>query len=116
MDEQIESRPDVRFGYQPIIQTKRFDIFHTHITRNPLLGAGRDVYTAWYRNDDVPRPVCVVTLFASYVEWIEVTQILRREGIATEVLEGLELKYGLLNYESASEEGEAFCESYGRDH
>lgn len=39
--------------YKPTYQTERFDIFRTTIVRNPRLGAERDVYQAWFRDDDV---------------------------------------------------------------
>lgn len=46
----------------PDFSTDRFDVFHKHCTRNAALGTGRDVYLAFHRNADIPRPVCVVTL------------------------------------------------------
>lgn len=94
-----------------VFQTRRFDVFHIYIEREPTIGAGRDVYTAWYRNEDVPRSVCEVTLFGNYVEWIHVCETMRRMGIATEVLNGLEKYVGSLTMEGVTESGESFCRS-----
>lgn len=66
--------------YKPTFQTPRFDIFHATIVRNPRLGFEREVYQAWFRDDDVCHPVCVVTIFKAtmYVEMIEVNPLYRR--------------------------------------
>jgi len=97
--------------YDPTIQTARFDVFHVHITRSPDLGCGRDVYMAWFREHDVPRSVCEVTLFGNYAEWIHVCKEWRRQGIATEVLRGIETLVGPVKLHGVTESGEAFVES-----
>jgi len=97
--------------YNPTIQTERFDVFHVHITRNPALGCGRDVYMAWFRDTDVPCSACEVTLFGNYVEWIHVCEEWRRQGIATEILRGIEALYGPLTLDGVTESGEALVES-----
>lgn len=98
--------------YKPDIQTERFDVFLHRVVRNPALGSARDVFTAWFREKDVPRPVCVVTLFGNFVEWVHVSERFRRQGIASEVLEGIEKEYGVLHMEGATDAGEAFVEAY----
>lgn len=107
--------------YKPLLQTKRFDIFHHQVVRNPKMGLPKDVYEAWYRDEDVPRSVCEVTVWAStnphlgnYVEWLHVCEWYRRQGIATEVLEALEKHLGQLSFDGATDAGEAFCEAYDR--
>ena len=91
---------------KPVFQTRRFDIFCAHCERNPELGQPRDVYLAFSRDDDVPRPQYTVTIWPtcpcfddddnhvkgvqSYIEWCEVAEDFRRAGIATEVLLGLQ--------------------------
>ena len=95
--------------YKPVLQTDRFDIFHVHVTRNPNLGCGRDVYMAWARNEDIPRSLCEVTLLGNHVEWIHVCEGWRRQGIAREVIAGLECLVGELELEGTTEAGEAFC-------
>lgn len=102
--------------YRPDVQTKRFDVFLQRVVRNPALGVGRDVFTAWFRDEDVPRPVCVVTLFCNYVEWIQVCEHYRRRGIATEVLEGIEAIYGVMSMDGVTDAGEAFVEAYCKSH
>ena len=104
-------------NYKPFIKTKRFDIFHQHIVRNPKLGLPRDVYIAWFHSDDVPRPICVVTIWKecpylrNYVEWIEVTEDWRREGVATEVLRALRCKLGKLSMDGGTKAGDAFVDA-----
>jgi hypothetical protein len=92
----------------PDFSTERFDVFHKHCTRNPELGVGRDVYLAFHRKADVPRPVCVITLCGNYVEWCETGSEDRRQGIAREVMAGLEKHCGDLSVEAVTESGEAF--------
>ena len=77
---------ELELGYDPVFQTPRFDVFLTMVVRNPGLGFGRDVYMAWFRDEDVPRSVCEVTLFGNFVEWLHVCEQHRRQGIATEVM------------------------------
>ena len=110
--------------YKPFLKTARFDIFHHRVVRNPVLGVPRDMYTAWFHSEDVPKPACVVTIytyelveptatskFSRFVEWVEVTSDRRREGIATEVLRALRDKLGQLSLSGATDEGEAFVEA-----
>jgi hypothetical protein len=93
-----------------VVVTDRFTISHVHCDRNDEYGfAGRDVYLAFHRHDDVPRPLCIVTLCGNWVEWIEVPEGYRRLGIAREVLNGIEQIIGCLELSPVTEEGEAFC-------
>jgi GNAT superfamily N-acetyltransferase len=103
---------ELELGYDPAFQTPRFDVFLVTIVRNPELGFCRDVYTAWFRDEDVPRSVCEVTLFGNYVEWLHVCEQHRRSGIATEVLQALEQHLGVLSFEGATEAGDKFVEAY----
>jgi GNAT superfamily N-acetyltransferase len=102
-------------GKMMFLQTKRFDVFRHRVERNPELGLPRDLYTAWSRLDDIPRPLCEVTIFHSdmgnYVEWVHVCQQHRRQGIATEVLEALREKIGDIIVEGTTDEGDGLCES-----
>jgi hypothetical protein len=105
---------NAKADYKPVIKTKRFDIFHQRIVRNPKLGLPRDVYSAWFHSDDVPRPICVVTIWKecpylrNYVEWVEVTEDWRLEGVATEVLRALRCKLGKLSMDGGTKAGDAF--------
>ena len=107
---------ELELGYDPVFQTPRFDVFLTMVVRNPGLGFGRDVYMAWFRDEDVPRSVCEVTLFGNFVEWLHVCEQHRRQGIATEVLQALEQHLGVLSFEGATEFGEKFVEAYNAKH
>lgn len=101
--------------YAPFCKTARFDIFHHRVVRNPDLGVPRDMYTAWHHSDDMPRPMCVVTVYPDYnnwVEWIEVADDYRREGIATEVCEALSKNLGGLNMSGATAVGEEFVAAW----
>jgi hypothetical protein len=84
---------DLSEAIQPVFQTQRLDVFCVTCVRNPALGVPRQVYLAFHRHQDIPRPVCVCTVWPKclidglpYVEWIEVTSNDRRTGIASEVL------------------------------
>lgn len=102
--------------YQPFIKTKRFDIFHHRVVRNPDLGHPKEMFTAWFHGEDVPRPVCTVILWPNpyglYVEWVQVCDTYRRKGIATEVLHALETKLGALDMGGATDAGEKFVAAY----
>lgn len=101
-------------AYKPLLKTKRFDIFHQRVVRSPKQGLPRDVYSAWFHCDDVPKPVCVVTIwdecpyYDNYVEWVEVSDDWRRQGVATEVLRALRKALGQLEMIPGSDDGEAF--------
>lgn len=105
--------------YQPFLQTARFDIFHHRVVRNPEMGLPKEVFTAWFRDEDVPRSVCEVTLFPNpfglYVEWVHVCEEYRRQGIATEVMRALEKKFGELDMSGATEAGEGFVATYRKN-
>ena len=103
--------------------TKRFLIFKSEIERPPRIGKSRDVYQAWFHSEDVPKPVCVVTLNSHdklldwcdenhYLEWIHVDEQYRRRGVATEVINALVRELGDIAMEAATDAGEAFCNAY----
>jgi GNAT superfamily N-acetyltransferase len=99
--------------YSPFLQTARFDIFHSHIVRNPNAGHPRELFTAWERAyDGYPRPLCEVVLYPHpygiFVEWVHVDEDHRRHGIATEVLCALRKKLGKLDLAGGSAAGDAF--------
>ena len=103
-------------NYAYALRSKRFDIHHQTIIRDEKVGeAERTVFHAWHHSEDVPRPVCVVTVnewYLNYVEWVYVDEQYRRMGIATEVLREIEIELGKLTLDGATDEGEAFCDSY----
>ena len=102
--------------YAPFLRTKNFDIFHHRVVRNPRMGLPRSVFTAWFREFDVPRPVCTVTIwddcpYGAYVEWVYVCEQYRRTGVATEVITALEKELGCLHMSGATTAGKAFVRS-----
>lgn len=104
-------------GLPPRIRSERFDIYHHDICRSEANGGlARSVYHAWFHSQDVPFPVCVVTInecFMDYVEWIHVEERYRRQGIATEVLRAIELELGrVVTMDAVTDLGRAFVESY----
>lgn len=106
--------------YKPEFQTERFDVFRHRVTRNPELVAPRDVYEAWFRDDDIPRSVCEITVwpstsFGNFIEWVHVCEKHRRNGIATEVMKALEKHLGQLDFEGVTPAGIAFCEAYEKE-
>ena len=100
----------------PVIRTARFDVHSHEIMRSEKLGGmSRTVFQAWDHSRDIPKPLCVVTInesFMDYVEWIHVDEQYRREGIATEVMRGIEDVIPGIMLEGATDEGEAWCEHY----
>lgn len=105
-----------KVGSTPLFCTRRFDVYKHEVTRNKDLWMWpRSVYQAWFRSCDVPRPVCVVTInqfCMNYVEWIYVEDDYRRQGIATEIMKAIESEIGECTLSGATEEGEAFVDSY----
>lgn len=97
-------------------KTERFIVYRHEVKRPEKLGGmHRTVFHAWFHSEDIPRPVCVVTVnesFGDFVEWLEVDSKFRRKGIATEVLRAIEEKIGCLTLSGATKAGDAFCEAY----
>lgn len=106
----------------PIIRTERFEIFKATCLRTQNGCDPRDVYLAFFHSQDVPRPVCTLTIWDSpkidyrFVEWVHVEEGFRRQGIASEVVEAVEAKIGLLRMDGATDEGDAFCAAYEERH
>jgi hypothetical protein len=105
---------------QPVFQTGRLDVFCVTCTRNPALGVPRDVYLAFHRHQDIPRPVCLCTVWPKcpidglpYVEWIEVISDDRRSGIATEKLLGIQDFIGPMIADPVTHAGEKLVEALG---
>lgn len=103
--------------YEPI-RTERFTIFSHEIKRDESLGGMcRTVFQAWFHSEDVPKPICIVTInegFADFVEWVHVDEQFRRQGIATEVMRAIEGIIPGITMSGATDEGDAFCEAYER--
>lgn len=97
--------------YDPRIQTERFDVWRHSIVRKP--GRPREVYQAWFRDEDVPKPVCVVTVDGGrgYLEWVHVDEQYRRRGIATEVLRAVDDDIGIETADGVTEAGVRLVES-----
>lgn len=103
--------------YGPL-ETERFTIFSHEIQRHSRLGGmSRTVFQAWFHSEDVPKPICIVTInecLMDYVEWIHVDESYRRQGVATEVLRAIESIIPGITLDGATDEGEAFCEAYNK--
>lgn len=113
----MSTEHDPEEGCPPRITTERFDIYHHDIRRSDANGGmPRSVYHAWFHSEDIPKPVCVVTInrsFMDYVEWIHVDESYRRQGIAMEVLRAIEVEIGCpLSIDGATDDGNAFCDAY----
>lgn len=97
------------------LRTERFYIHRIEVSRDEAVGFPRTMFHAWFHSQDVPKPVCVITInegWSNYVEWVHVDELWRRRGIATEVMRAIEQDIGGLTYEGVSDAGEAFCEAY----
>lgn len=103
----------------PAFRTARFDVWHSQIIRSERLGGcPRDIYTAWFHSEDVARPVCEVVIWEQtlYVEWVHVCELYRRQGVAKEVLAGLERHLGVeLEMDAVTDAGEAFLAAICND-
>lgn len=103
--------------YEPIC-TKRFIIYSHEIPRPEKLGGMcRTLFHAWFHSDDIPRPICIVTINESmcdYAEWVHVEEEFRRQGIATEVMRAIEIVIPGITLEGVTDEGEAWCDHYER--
>lgn len=102
----------------PLIRTERFEIFKATCLRTQNGCDPRDVYLAFFHSQDVPRPVCTLTIWdgplGRYIEWVEVPDGFRRQGIATEVLKAFEDQIGSTVVDGVTESGVAFVDAYNR--
>lgn len=100
---------------KPVFSTERLDVFRIEAERNEKLGLPRDVYLAFHRHEDIPRPIVACTIFCEfsrYVEWLETEERFRRKGYATEMLRGVENFVGQCDCTGVTESGEAFLDAY----
>src|SRR4051794_1325061 len=114
---------------ESVFNTNRFEVFRITCERGMTGAMPRDVYLAFFRDEDVPRPVCIVTVWPElplsesdgtlsestgrYVEWCEVSEQFRRDGIATEVLLAIQEFAGPLDACGATDDGERLMEAIG---
>jgi hypothetical protein len=114
---------------EPVLNTKRFEVFRITCDRTLKGAMPRDIYAAFFRDKDVPRPVCTVTVWPTtpvfdaddertepkgqYVEWCEVTERFRRQGIASEILLAIQAFAGPLDGTGVTDDGEALMEVIG---
>lgn len=82
-------------------------------------GFGRSVYHAWLfsENELFTRPACSATVhhgLMDFLEWVEVTAQFRRRGFATELLRGIQERYGLLVSDGVTPEGVAFVDAWDK--
>jgi hypothetical protein len=114
---------------KPVFNTNRFEVFRITCERSLKGAMPRDVYVAFFRDKDVPRPVCTMTVWPTapvwdtddgraepkgrFVEWCEVTEEFRRQGIATEVLLAVQEFAGPLDGIGVTDAGEALMEVIG---
>lgn len=100
----------------PFIITPRFTIYRQEIEREQRFGhRSRTIFTAFPRMVDMPRPVCMVTVweeFQNFVEWLWVCEHHRRQRIAFDVISAIEGQIGDLMLDGSTDEGLAFCEWY----
>ena len=106
-----------------IFTTKRLEVFLAVVEPNPdrdyFIGE-KDVYLAYRTDDEVAYPVCVCTICRAYgeinwdwVEWIETVEQHRRQGIATELCQGIKRHRGVeLEMTGATEAGESFVDAW----
>lgn len=101
-----------------IARTNRLRIYLAVVPANEESGnVERDQFLAYHRFNDRMILVANMIVFRSfvvgdYVEWIEVSDDLRRQGFGTELFRAVEKYYGTeLVAEGATEAGEAFVDA-----
>ncbi len=100
-----------------IFKTKRLNVFSVRIQENEELGQSeRPVFFATLRLEDRPMIIATAMVFdeADYwLDWIEVSTEYRRQGIATEFLDGIEDWLGVyLMLTGGTDDGEQFVAAY----
>lgn len=99
---------------QPAFETERLQVFAVLCQRHKDDCFDKMVYLAFWQHLDKPAVICTATinhgtLIGDFVEWVEVKEGERRQGVATEVLKGIEKHAGKeLLLTGVSEAGEAF--------
>ena len=98
----------------PLFSTARFDVFHVAVSHRGAFGSVYDVYVAFARYDQTPRPLCTVTVGNRIVWWLHTDREHRRQGIAAEIMQGLEQLVGPLEHSGVTRSGRAFVKAFGK--
>lgn len=103
---------------KPVFETKRLRVFLITVEPSDYCASDKDVFIAFRTDQEWAAPVVVATIATAFqsigdwVEWIETVSDMRREGLAAELVAGIEKHYGRdLELTGATPEGEAFCEA-----
>lgn len=106
----------------PVFTTDRLRVFLLQCIPSDGVYCEKDVFVAFRTDDEVAYPVCTATLdlpageYANrhYVEWIETNEGHRRNGIARELLKGIERYYGDcdIQMDGATDAGDAFVDAW----
>ena len=111
---------------QHIGDTERLRVYHERLTPTDNDEADRVIYIAFRTDggDSLPKVAATAVvhearmsdtgeLIMVHLEWIEVSSIMRREGLATELLRLIEGQHPQpLTSEGTTPEGEALWDSY----
>ena len=103
-----------------VFETERLRVFRTRGVIPTDMNVERDVYFAFRTDEDRPMITVNAVLWDRqndwFVDWLEVGSEYRREGFATEFLDGLvEFLDDDLDLSAGSDDGRAFLESYCPD-
>ncbi len=109
---------------EPAFETERMRVFLMRGVIPTDLNLQRDVYFAFRTDEDRPMIVVNAVLWDRrsylsgdwFVDWLEVASVYRREGFATEFLQGLTkfLDYKV-DLTAGSRDGELFLKSFCRE-
>lgn len=102
---------------KPAFSTERFDVFQLTCDGGSAVYCDKEVFVAMCRSEDVMGVACTVTIDRStemdYLEWVEVRELERRRGFATEIIRGIEKYLNTeLTMDGATEAGDGFVETY----
>ena len=111
---------------QHIGDTERLRVYHARLTPTDNDEADRDIYIAFRTDggDELPKVAATAVvhevrmrgtgeIIMVHLEWIEVSSVMRREGLAMELLRLIEGQHPHpLTSEGTTPEGDALWESY----
>lgn len=103
-----ESETQVPFAVPGVFKTERCTVSSYNA------GNANGVFYFAYLIADEPGkpPVATIKVTGNRVTWIEVAEKYRRQGIATELLDGLQASIGPITIDGTSPEGKAFADAW----
>lgn len=100
----------------PAFTTERLVVYEFWATPCPRLEMFERCLFIAFGNEDLPYPICTLTLWGEHIEMIHTHDFFRRAGYAKELILGVEKYWNCeLHGDAVSDEGEALLASLDRD-